>query len=101
MTKINLSKIKLQIFKKKELLLLLFLFFFSVAITQIYNLNKKQVNKNYNSLINNTYFQKNIKHILDGLKPRYLTIEHIVKQGETFDWILKNIYCFKRSFLSF
>ena len=89
MTKINLSKIRLQILKNKELFLLLFLFLFSVGITQIYNLNKKQINKNYNSLINNTYFQKNIKHILDSLEPRYLTIEHIVKQGETFDGILK------------
>ena len=89
MARINLSKIRLQIFKNKELFLLLFLFLFSVAITQIYNLNKKQINKNYNSLINNTYFQKNLEHIFDGLKPRYEITEHIVRQGETFDKILK------------
>ena len=89
MTKINLSKIRLQIFKNKELFLLLFLFFFSVASTQLYNLNKKQINRNYNSLINNTYFQKNLKHIFDDLEPRYEITEHTVKQGETFDKILK------------
>ena len=89
MARINLSKIRLQIFKNKELFLLLFLLLFSITSTQIYNLNKKQINKNYNSLINNTYFQKNLEHIFDGLKPRYEITEHIVRQGETFDKILK------------
>ena len=89
MTKVNLSKIRLKIFKNKELFFLILMFFFSITATQIYNLNKKQVNKNYISLINNTYFQKNIKYIFDGLQPRYKIINHIVKQGETFDKILK------------
>jgi len=89
MTKVNLSKIRLKIFKNKELFFLILMFFFSITATQIYNLNKKQVNKNYISLINNTYFQKNIKYIFDGLQPRYKIISHIVKQGETFDKILK------------
>jgi len=89
MPKINLSKIRLKIFKNKELFFLILMFFFSITSTQIYNLNKKQINKNYISLINNTYFQKNLKHIFDGLQPRYKIIAHIVKQGETFDKILK------------
>jgi murein DD-endopeptidase MepM/ murein hydrolase activator NlpD len=89
MTKINLSKIRLLISKNKELFLLIILFIFSITITQIYNLNKKQINKNFYKLINNTYFQKNLRHIFDDLKPRYEITEHIVKQGETFDKILK------------
>ena len=44
MAKSNLSKIKLKIYKNKELFLLVILIFFSIASTQIYNLNKKQVN---------------------------------------------------------
>ena len=89
MTKINLSKIKLKIFKNKELFFLILLFFFSITSTKIYNLNKKQINKNYISLINNTYFQKNLEHIFDELQPRFKIINHTVKQGETFDKILK------------
>ena len=89
MAKFNLTKIKLKIFKNKELFFLVVLFFFSITSTQIYNLNKKQVNKNYINLINNTYFQKNLKHIFDGLQPRYQITEHTVRQGETFDKILK------------
>ena len=89
MAKFNLTKIKLKIFKNKELFLLVILFLFSITSTQIYNLNKKQVNKNYINLINNTYFQKNLKHIFDGLQPRYQITEHTVRQGETFDKILK------------
>ena len=89
MTRINLSKIRLLISKNKELFLLILLFVFSITSTQIYNLNKKQINKNFYKLINNTYFQKNLKHIFDGLEPRYEITEHIVKQGETLDKILK------------
>ena len=84
----KLNKIQLIIKKNKELFLLIALILITVASIQIYNINKNKINKSYVSLINNIYFQKNLKHILDNLEPRYIVIEHKILQGETFDKIL-------------
>ena len=84
----KLHKIQLKIKKNKELFLLITLILITIVSTQIYNVNKNKINKSYVSLINNIYFQKNLKHILDNLEPRYIIIEHKIVQGETFDKIL-------------
>ena len=84
----KLNKIQLIIKKNKELVLLITLILITIVSIQIYNVNKNKINKNYVSLINNIYFQKNLKHILDNLEPRYIIIEHKIVQGETFDKIL-------------
>ena len=84
----KLHKIQLKIKKNKELFLLITLILITVASIQIYNVNKNKINKSYVSLINNIYFQKNLKHVLDNLEPRYIIIEHKIVQGETFDKIL-------------
>ena len=84
----KLNKIQLMIKKNKELFLLITLILITVVSIQIYNVNKNKINKSYVSLINNIYFQKNLKHILDNLEPRYIIIEHKIVQGETFDKIL-------------
>ena len=84
----KLHKIQLKIKKNKELFLLITLILITIVSIQIYNVNKNKINKNYVSLINNIYFQKNLKHILDNLEPRYIIIEHKIVQGETFDKIL-------------
>jgi murein DD-endopeptidase MepM/ murein hydrolase activator NlpD len=88
MTVFNLPRIKLVMLKNKELFFLVLLFLFSITSTQVYNLNKKQINKNYINLINNIYFQKHVKYVFDDLQPRYEIIVHAVKQGETFNQIL-------------
>ena len=84
----KLNKIQLKIKKNKELFLLITLILITIVSMQIYNVNKNKINKNYISLINNIYFQKNLKHILNNLEPRYVIIEHKITQGETFDKIL-------------
>ncbi len=84
----DLSKILLKIRKNNSLFLLLGLIIITIISTQIYNINKKKINNNYLNLINNTYFQKNLKHILNNLEPRYQTIEHKISSGESFDKIL-------------
>ena len=84
----KLHKIQLKIKKNKELFLLITLILITIVSIQIYNVNKNKINKSYVSLINNIYFQKNLKHILDNLEPRYIIIEHKIVQGETFDKIL-------------
>jgi len=84
----KLHKIQLKIKKNKELFLLITLILITIVSTQIYNVNKGKINKNYINLINNIYFQKNLEHVLNNLEPRYIIIEHKIIQGETFDKIL-------------
>ena len=84
----KLHKIQLKIKKNKELFFLITLILITIVSIQTYNVNKNKINKSYVSLINNIYFQKNLKHILDNLEPRYIIIEHKIVQGETFDKIL-------------
>ena len=76
--------------KNLEFSFLLVLILISIISTQIYNSGKKKINQNYINLINNTYFQKNIKYIFDNLVPRYVDIEHKISKGETSDKILTN-----------
>ena len=86
--RLSLSKIYSKIKKNNSLILLIGLILLTVISTQFYNINKREINSNYLNLINNLYFQKNLKHILNNLEPRFQTIEHKITKGETFDKIL-------------
>ena len=88
--KFTILKNQIKIQKNISIFFLLILALISVVSMQVYNLNKKKINKNYSELINNTYFQKTFNHIFDNLEPRYANIKHTVSIGETIDKILKN-----------
>ena len=88
--KIKLNKIKAKINKNIEVILLFFLIFTTILSTQLYNLNKEKINKNYIELANNIYFQKTLEHIFNYLKPKYLNIKHKILPGETFNGILSS-----------
>ena len=77
----KLHNIQSKIKKNKELFFLIILVLITIVSIQIYNVNKNKVNQSYVSLINNIYFQKNLKHILENLEPRYIIIEHKIAQG--------------------
>ena len=78
--RIHLNKIQVKIKKNLELILLSFLILITIASTQIYNLNKEKINKNYIELVNNIYFQKTLEHIFNNFKPKYLNVQHKVKK---------------------
>ena len=86
----NLNKIVRLIKRNTELAFLYLLIIITIASTTFYNNNKEVINKNYEDLINNLYFQKSINHIFDNLTPRYTNIDHKISRGETFDKILKD-----------
>jgi murein DD-endopeptidase MepM/ murein hydrolase activator NlpD len=88
--KFNLSKIHLKIKKNFGIFFLILISMISIFSMQIYNFNKDIKERNYINLINNTYFQKSLNYIIYNLEPKYIEIEHKVKNGETFDQILKN-----------
>ena len=83
-------RIQKIIFKNIEFFILFTLIIFAVSSTQIYNLNKERTIRNFITLSDNIYFQKNLGHYIDNLKPKYQTIEHVVLSGESFNSILRN-----------
>jgi len=88
--KLKLSKIQIVIKKNLEFAFLLLLIIFTIFSVKIYNVNKHVINQNYINLINNTYFQKSIKHVFDNLEPKFVDITHIISKGETLNKILNN-----------
>ena len=87
--KLNLYKFSNKVKKNKEPFLLIILFLFTIIATQTYNFNKKKINNNYISLINNIYFNKSLNYIFKNLEPKYIEIRHKISEGETFNKILK------------
>ena len=87
--KLNLYKFSNKVKKNKEPFLLIILFLFTIITTQTYNFNKKKINNNYISLINNIYFNKSLNYIFKNLEPKYIEIKHKISEGETFNKILK------------
>ena len=81
--KFNLSKIHLKIKKNFGIFFLILISMISIFSMQIYNFNKDIKERNYINLINNTYFQKSLNYIIYNLEPKYIEIEHKVKNGET------------------
>ena len=88
--KFKLPKIQIIIKKNLEFTFLLLLLIVTILSVRIYNVNKNVINQNYINLINNTYFQKSIKHVFDNLEPKFIDINHKVSKGETLNKILNN-----------
>tara|TARA_E500000178_G_scaffold288650_1_gene291346 strand:- start:707 stop:1999 length:1293 start_codon:yes stop_codon:yes gene_type:complete len=83
------NKYKKKIQKNAEIIALSLLVLITIISTSYYNYNKKKIYKNYKNTIHNLYFKKTINHFFDNLEPKFKTIHHKIKQGETFDDILK------------
>ncbi|WP_435090466.1 peptidoglycan DD-metalloendopeptidase family protein [Candidatus Pelagibacter bacterium nBUS_30] len=86
----------LKNFKKKiikqniEIFSLVFLIIIAVIATRHFNYNKNYNQMNYNNFIDNVYLKKSLNHIINNLEPKYKTIKHKIKAGETFVKILEN-----------
>tara|TARA_B100000427_G_scaffold328712_1_gene342515 strand:+ start:265 stop:1479 length:1215 start_codon:yes stop_codon:yes gene_type:complete len=60
-------------------------------ITVFYEQNKKNQTENLKKTIDNIFLNKIVKKITNELKPRYINIHHITKQGETYESIINNL----------
>ena len=85
----------LKIFKNKlkknfEIFGLVILIIITALSTSYFNYKKKLNNQTYNSFVDNIYFKKTLKHIINNLDPKYKKIKHKINSGETFDKILEN-----------
>ena len=76
--------------KNLEIFALLSLIISATIFTSYYNYKKTIDNKIYNNFIDNIYFKKTLKTLVNNLEPKFKKIKHKIQSGETFDKILKN-----------
>ena len=70
---------------------LILLFFLAISVTYFYDLNKKNQINYLNKSLNNIYIINSLKKISSALKPRYISIEYKVKEGDTYENIINNL----------
>ena len=70
---------------------LLILIIFTISVTYFYDINKKNQINSLNKALKNIYLSNSIKKITSELKPRYINIEYNVKQGDTYETIIKGL----------
>ena len=61
------------------------------STTYFYENNKKNQIDFLNKSLKNIYLYKLVKNITSELKPRYININYVVKQGDTYESIINNI----------
>ena len=85
-----LNKIKKKIRNNTEIIALGLLLLTTILSTTYYNFNKQKIYNNYKNIINNVYFKKTVSNVFENLEPKFKTITHKIREGETFDKILKD-----------
>ena len=85
-----LKILKTKIKKNIEIFILISLIIFTGGSTSYFNYQKFKNQKTYDNFIDNIYFKKTLKEIINNLEPKYKKIKHKIKSGETFDKILEN-----------
>ena len=71
-----LNILMLKIFKNKfkknfEVFILIALILITAISTSYFNHKKNLYNENYNKFIENIYFKKTLKHLIENLEPKY------------------------------
>ena len=85
-----IKNLKYKLKKNIEISALVLLILLTVISTTFYNYKKNNEKKIYTGFIDNVYFNKSLKHIIDSLEPKFKKVKHKIKSGETFDKILDN-----------
>ncbi|MDC3206250.1 peptidase M23, partial [Candidatus Pelagibacter sp.] len=79
-----LRNLKNKIRKNIQIIGLIFLITITVVSTSYFNYKKESSIQAYNNFIDNIYFKKTLRHLVDNLEPKYKKIKHKVQSGETF-----------------
>ena len=85
-----IKKLKLKFKKNFEIFTLILLIFLTAISTNYFNHKKNSKKETYINFIDNIYFKKTLKKIIDDLEPKYKKIKHKISSGETFDKILES-----------
>ena len=70
---------------------LIFLITSTAFVTYFYDLNKQNQIKYLNKALDNIYLDNSLKKISSELNPRYVYLEHIIRQGDTYENIVNNL----------
>ena len=68
--------IKNFIKSRPEIIFSILLIFISISIINFENYKNTSLLNNYNNLINNVYFQKTTKNLINNLDPKFKTIKY-------------------------
>ena len=82
------NKILIKLREYTYFIWLLSLLFIAVAITYIYDQNKKNQILLLSKSFNNVYLKKTLNTLTSNLKPRYVTKTYKVQKGDTFENII-------------
>jgi len=77
--------------KYNHFIWLIILIFFTILVTYFYDHNKKSQINYLNKSLKNIYLNNSLKKITSELKPRYIYIEHKVKEGDTYESIINKV----------
>ena len=88
-----MSKVKFikKIKNLKHFFWLFCLVLISIYVTNFYNENKKNQDLLLKKVAQNIYFKKSLNKITQNLEPRYKYIDYKVKEGDTFENIIKKL----------
>ena len=70
---------------------LILLIFIAVFVTYFYDTNKKNQILYLQKSLQNVYLKKSISSLTSNLKPRFLTIDYVVQNGDTFENIIDSL----------
>ena len=85
------NKILIKLREYTYFIWLLSLLFIAVAITYIYDQNKKNQILLLSKSLNNVYLKKTLNTLTSNLKPRYVTKIYKVQKGDTFENIIGSV----------
>ena len=85
------NKILIKLKEYTYLIWLLTLLFITIAITYVYDQNKKTQIFLLNKSLENVYLKKTLNTITSNLKPRFITRTYKVQKGDTYESIIESI----------
>ena len=86
------NKKKIQIFREYSYFIwLIFLVFITIFVTYFYDINKKNQIKYLNKSLKNTYLKKSLNTLTSELKPRYILVDYVTGEGDTYESIINNL----------
>tara|TARA_B100001057_G_scaffold249665_1_gene249946 strand:+ start:245 stop:1447 length:1203 start_codon:yes stop_codon:yes gene_type:complete len=57
----------------------------------MYNFNTKRIQEDYIDILRNSYFKKSVNYFFSNLKPKFVSIEHKIKSGDSIVNILNDL----------
>ena len=86
--KINITNF---IKSRPEIIFFLLLIFISISLINVNNFQRTSLLNNYNDLINNVFFQKTPKNLINNLDPKFKTVKYKIQKGDTISKILSDL----------